>query len=98
MIVAGEPLPELTGEMIDQMNAQHAEKHTGCTKDEVLGYLRNKGPEIAGYVAGLSDQDLDRTAYLALLGSDVSTEKFIKFVILDSGKEHFENMKAALSA
>ena len=98
MMVGGEPLPELTGEMIDQMNVQHAEEHAGCTKDEVLGFLRANGPEIAGYVAGLSDEDLDRTGYLALLGRDVSTEKLIELVILRSGKEHLENMKAAVGS
>ncbi len=97
-IVAGEPLPELTGEMIDQMNVQHAEEHAGCTKDEVLGFLRANGPEVAGYVAGLSNEDLDRAGYLALIGRDVSAEKLIELVILKSGKEHLENMKAAVGS
>ena len=98
MIVAGEPLPELSGEMIDQMNAQHAQKHTGCTKDEVLGYLRNKGSKLAEYVASLNDEDLDRVGRLDVVGGDVTTEKFIEFVILNSGKEHFEHMKAAVGS
>lgn len=96
MIVTGKPLPELTGEMVDQMNARHAEEQAGCTKGEVLGILRTKGPEFARYVAGLSDEDLERAGYLALLGRDVSTEKLIELVIFKSGKEHFENMKAAV--
>ncbi len=97
-IVGGEPLPELTGAIIDQMNVQHAEEHAGCTKHEVLGFLRANGPEVAGYVAGLSDEDLDRAGYLALLGRDASTEKLIELVILKSGKEHLENMKAAVGS
>jgi len=95
LIVAGEPLPELSQDAIDQMNVQHAEEHAGCSKDEVLGHLRKNGSEIADYVAGLSDHDLDRTAHLAVVGGDVSAEKFLELVILVSGKEHFENMKAA---
>lgn len=98
MIVAGEPLPELTGEIIDRMNAQHAEKHAGCTKDEVLGILGAKVPEFVQYVAGLSDEDLGRTGYLTLLGSDVSIEKLIDLVVLNSGKAHFENMKIAVES
>jgi len=95
MIVAGKALPELTTEIIDQLNAQHAEKHAGCTRDEVLGILGAKVPEFVQYVAGLSDEDLDRAGYLALLGSDVSIEKLIELVVLNSGKEHFESMKIA---
>jgi hypothetical protein len=40
MIVAGETLPPLTMETIDQMNAQHAKEHANCTTEEVLGLLR----------------------------------------------------------
>ena len=98
MIVAGQALPELTTEIIDQMNAQHAEKHAGCTRDEVLGILRAKVPEFVQYVAGLSDEDLDRAGYLALLGSDVTIEKLIELVVLNPGKEHFKNMKIAVES
>jgi hypothetical protein len=42
MIVDGKPLPELTREAIDHGKAQHAKKHANCTKDEVLGILREK--------------------------------------------------------
>ena len=95
MIVAGKPLPKLTSEIIDQMNAQHAEKHAGCTKDEVLGILGAKIPEFVRYVAGLSDEDLNRAGYFALFGSDVSVDKLVELVVLNSGKKHFENMKGA---
>jgi hypothetical protein len=94
LIVAGEPLPQLDEKEIEQMNAQHAEDHADCSKDEVLGFLRKKGPEIAAYVAGLSDHDLDRKGHLEVVGGDVSAEKFLELVILESGKQHFENMKA----
>ena len=98
MIVAGKPLPKLTGEIIDQMNARHAEKHAGCTKNEVLGILEAKVPEFVRYVAGLSDEDVDRAGYLALLGSDVSIEKLIELVVLNSGRKHLENMKGAVES
>jgi hypothetical protein len=96
MIIAGEPLPKLTAETIDQMNARHAEKYADCTKDEVLGLLRTNGAQLAQYVAGLSSEDLDRAGYLAFLDSDVSAEKLIELVIFSSGKVHLESMKAAV--
>jgi hypothetical protein len=36
MIVEGRQMPDISRDGIDQANAQHAEKHAGCTKDEVL--------------------------------------------------------------
>jgi hypothetical protein len=96
MIVDGKHLPELTEEAINQANAQHAQKHVNCTKDEVLGLLREKGSSISGYVAGLGDADLDRTAHLSVAGGTISTRKFVENIIIHSATEHLANMKAAI--
>ena len=95
MIVAGEAIPEITMEVIDQMNAQHAKEHTNCTREEVLALLRKNGSAFAGYLEGLSEADLGRTGYLAAIGGDVSAQQLIEMVILQSGGEHFDSMKAA---
>ncbi|MBT8405884.1 MAG: DinB family protein [Deltaproteobacteria bacterium] len=95
MIVAGESIPEITMETIDQMNAQHAKEHANCTKKEVLALLRQNGPAFAGYLEGLSEADLARTGYLAAIGGDVSAQQLIEMVILQSAEEHLDSMKAA---
>ena len=95
MIVEGKPLPELSREAIDEANAKHAEKHAGCTRDEVLGLLRENGSAIAGYLAGLDDADLDRTGNLALAGGAISTQQVIDNIIIQSASEHLASLKAA---
>jgi hypothetical protein len=95
MIVTGKELPELTDETIDQSNAQHADKHAGCTKEEVLGLLRENGTSLAGFVTELDDTDLDRAGQLAVVGGTISTQQFVENIIILSASEHFENMKAA---
>ena len=95
MIVDGKPLPDITNETIDQGNAQHAEKHANCTKDEVLGILRENGSSIAGYVAELDDEALDRTSNLDLVGGTISVQQFIENIIIHMGTEHLTNMKSA---
>lgn len=94
MIVAGEAIPEITMETIDQMNAQHAKEHANCTREEVLALLRKNGSAFAGYLEGLSEADLGRTGYLAAIGGDVSAQQLIEMVILQSGGEHLDSMKA----
>ena len=96
MIVAGEKLPDITKEAIDQTNAKHAEEHTNCTKGEVLGSLRENGSKVADYLSGLEDSELDRTGYLALTGGEISTRQFIENVILQSGNDHLSSMKKAI--
>ena len=95
MIVAGETLPPLTMDTIDQMNAQHAQENADCTREEVLGLLRKNGSAFSVYLEGLSEADLVRTGYLAAIGGDVSAQQLIDMVILQSGGEHFDSMKAA---
>ena len=97
MIVDGKQLPELTNEAIDQGNAQHAKKHANCTKDEVLGILREKGSSVAEYVDGIGDEDLDRTSKLSVAGGTISAQQFIENIIIHSGTEHLTNMKSATS-
>jgi hypothetical protein len=97
MIVDGKQLPELTPEAIDQGNAQHAQKHADCTKDEVLSILREKGPSSADYIAKLDDTDLDRTSNFPASGGTISTQQFIENLIILSATEHLSNMKTATS-
>ena len=95
MIVEGKQLPELSREAIDEANAQHAEKHAGCTRDEVLGLLRKNGSAISEYLAGLDDAALDRTGNLALAGGAISTQQVIDSIIIQSATEHLASLKAA---
>lgn len=93
MIVAGETLPELTVDAIDQMNAKHAEDHVDCTKSEVIGLLKQNGSSIALFLSELDDEKLDRTSHLELVGGKISTQQFIENVIIQSGGEHLSNMR-----
>ena len=95
MIVAGEAIPEITMEAIDQMNAQHAKEHANCTQAEVLALLRENGSAFAGYLEGLREADLVRTGYLAAMGGDVSAQQLIEMVIFHSAGEHLDSMKNA---
>jgi hypothetical protein len=95
MMVAGEPLPELTAAAIDQMNAKHAEAHRHCTRDEVLGVLRESGASVARFVAGLRDEDLDRKGHIAAVGGDMTAEQVVGIIMIQSGKEHLASAKSA---
>jgi len=95
MIVEGKQLPELSHAAIDEANAEHAEKHAGCTKDEVLELLRKNGIAISDYIAGLDDTDLDRTGHLAAAGGAISTQQIVENLVIQSAGEHLASLKAA---
>lgn len=98
MIVAGEKMVDLTMEQIVEMANTHAREHADCSRAEVLDLLNSNGAAFADYVADLDDTELDRSAHLALVGGDVSTQQLIELVIFESGGEHLANMKKALAA
>ncbi|MCE5244460.1 MAG: DinB family protein [Desulfobacteraceae bacterium] len=95
-IVAGEKLPELGMDEVTRMANEHAREHAGCSREEVMDLLRETGREAADYVAGLSDEELDRTGTLALAGGEISVRRLLENVILLSGGRHFANMKEAV--
>lgn len=96
MIVAGEKLPEMTGEQLVEEANKHAREHADCGKAEVVELLRKEGEGLAGYMAGLSDAELDRAAHFSATNSDMSAQQFVEVVVLQSAGEHFANMKKAL--
>ena len=95
MILSGEKLPERTMEQITENANRHAREHAACAKSEVLDVLRTQGRKLVEFAAGLEDSELDKTGYLPALGSNITVEKYIDIVVLQSGREHFENIKAA---
>ncbi len=92
MIVAGQPLPEITPEQLVQM----ANEHAHCTKAEVLAILLENGTMLRDYAAGLSDEELNRTTHMEILGGELTAGQFMEAIILQSGGEHLASMKAAL--
>ena len=95
-IATGQPLPGLTWEMINQGNAEHAKQFANCAKPEALELLRKSGAAAAGIVRGLSDEQLDRTATIELMGgASVSAQQFVEMVLLGHPQEHLESIRAA---
>lgn len=98
MIVSGQPLPKVTYEAIDSLNAQHAREHAHATKEEVLELLHRGGGAVSDYARSLSDEDLDRTGHLSLTGGDVSTEGFMRVIMIDLGRQHLNSLREAVSS
>ena len=96
MIVRGEDLPPLSMDQINEMSNQDARKHADCTKTEALELLRKNSVELAAFVSGLADNELDRKGSMPAFGGEVSTEKLFELIIFQSAMQHFDSMKAAV--
>jgi hypothetical protein len=48
------------------------------------------------FVAGLTDEELDRKGHMPAFEGEVTTEQFFDFIIFESAAQHFDSMKAAV--
>ena len=96
MIVRGEDLPPLDMDQINAMSNKDAHDHADCTKAEALELLQKNSAEMVAFVAGLSDDELDRKGSMPAFGGKVTTEQFVDFIIFQSAAQHFDSIKAAV--
>ena len=96
MIVRGEDLPPLTMDQINAMSDKQAREHANCTKGDAIEALRKNSAEMVAFVAGLTDEELDRKGSMPAFGGETTTEQLIQFVIFESAMRHFDSMKTAV--
>jgi uncharacterized damage-inducible protein DinB len=92
-MAAGQPLPPLTPEMIDQGNAQHAKEHANCTREETLALLRQSGPAAQQALGSLTDEQLARTA--PVFGQQMSARQAVEFILIGHPRQHLQSITAS---
>jgi hypothetical protein len=94
-LAAGESRP-LTMEMINDLNAKHAQDHAVCSKEDTLRMLREEGARQAEAIRALEDEDLDRTHDLPLMGPEpVPLHQFISAILIRHHHMHLPSIRAA---
>jgi DinB family protein len=96
-IVAGTPVASFGREQIDAGNADNARRNANGSKAEALALLRDNGAKTAAFLRGLSDDDLDRSALVPLVGQEVGAQAFIENVIIGHPRQHLESMRRAIA-
>jgi hypothetical protein len=96
MIVGGKDLPPLTMDQINAMSEKDSREHADCTKTEALDALQKNSKELAAFVGGLTDDELDRKGSMPAFGGEITTEQLFDFIIFQSATQHFDSMKAAI--
>jgi hypothetical protein len=93
----GRDLPAYTWDDINEKNDARAASNDGATKQQVLQELRDLGQQARDYVAGLSDEQLDRKYAFALAsGAEVSTQQLIEGgILIDHVRAHTKSIQAA---
>lgn len=92
-IAAGQPLGNFTGDMLDQMNAQHAKDYANCTKAETIELHRKGAATAAAVIRGLSDEQLAKSGAVFTGAPPMTAEQLITRGLLDHTDEHFGSIR-----
>lgn len=96
LLATGGELPPLTMAIINQMNAQHAIDQANVSKATVIDDLRQNGTKAAAMVAGLNDEQLDRSAHLGTFGATMSAQQVIENILISHITYHLDSIKATV--
>jgi hypothetical protein len=93
----GSPMPPFTPEMLNELNAKHAQDFAGCTRDETLAAMREGMAAAAKQVRGYSDEQLARSAMLPF-GMEMTAEQIIENVLIGHIAGHGASIQSAAAA
>lgn len=96
-IAGGNPITDVTWEVVAGINAQHTRENTGVTKSATLELLRKNSREAAAAVRNFTDEQLDRAAPFSLsFGAPVTAQFVIEDHALRHSWHHLARIRAAL--
>ncbi len=92
----GQPLPTVTKEYIDRVNAEAGARDGEASRDQTLAMLRRNGRTAADFVRGLSDEQLQRVGAYVDWIPPMSVDQWIENVLLGHIRGHMASMQAVV--
>jgi quercetin dioxygenase-like cupin family protein len=96
-VAEGRPPLPMPPEMLDAINARHAEEFADVTKAETIALLRENGAQAAALYRSLSDNQLARTAILTPDGPSASAAQLIEYLAIGEIERHGEYLRNAIA-
>ena len=98
-VARGEAVTDLTMEVINKMNAEHASENDGITKEQALELLRQNSAAAATAIRALSDEELDQAVPVSLYGGATVTCQFVlEDHAVRHSYHHLSRLKLALQS
>ena len=96
-IASGEPVADVTWDVVADINAGQAAEHAGVTKEAAVELLRHNSREAADAIRQLTDEELDTAAPFSLAyGAPVTAQFVIEDHPLRHPWHHLFRIKTAL--
>lgn len=96
-LASGKPITGVTWEAVDQMNAEHAQKHTEVDQQATIALLRKNSKAAAERVRAFTDEELDKAATVSLnADAPLTAQFFIEDHALRHSFHHLADMRTVL--
>ena len=96
-VAKGEVVEGLTMDVINKMNAEHAKKFDGVTKEEAIELLKQNSAAAANAIRALSDEELDQAAPVSLnSNAPLTCQFFVEDHPVRHSYHHLARIRAAL--
>jgi hypothetical protein len=76
-VAKGQAVEGLTMDVVDKMNADHAKKFEGVSKEEAIQLLKENSAAVASAIRELTDAELDQAAPVSLYANALLTCQFL---------------------
>lgn len=97
VIASGKPITEVSKEVIDAMNAEHAKEHTDIDRQQTIEFLRVNSGKAADALREFSDEELDSAAPISLYyDAPLTAQFFIEDHALRHSYHHLGRIKKSL--
>jgi hypothetical protein len=97
LLAAGQPITDVTWDVVHAMNANHATEHDGVTKHAALDLLAKNSAVAAAAIRALGDAELDRAAPVSLNSDAPLTCQFmLEDHAVRHSYHHLARIRAAL--
>ena len=85
-----------TRAMLDEMNAQHAKEHAGCTRAETLALFQKGAATAFAVVRGLNDDQLAKSGTVFTDVSPMTAEQLIVLGLLGHIDDHMGSIRKTI--
>ena len=98
VLAAGNPITDVTWDVIHEVNAKHAGANGAVTKEAALDLLRRNSAAAAAAIRALSDEELDRAATVSLnADAPLTCQFFLEDHPVRHSYHHLARIRAALA-
>jgi len=97
-LASGKAIEGVTWDMVDQMNAEHADTQASCSKTETLELLTQNSTLAADAIRLLSNEQLDKATPISLnWDAPLTTQYFIEDHPISHSYAHLTSIRAILN-